>query len=330
MTLQRTVNAVCALILLLSGSQGWAAQPVKENTCKSKWTLNTTQQLAFGAFSIESGSGTLQMDSSGAIITSGAITSASSDPITTWTVTATNSLGDGCGAFPFNLSVVTTPLAGPGNAMPLSNIMVSSPQIPAIASPTPLPVLISTTPTVNFTLTLHGDLTANSPQAAGLYSSDSTLDLTQSGTPTSAITTATATSLSTLTLTETVPMNFGTVAGASGASTVIMETTGARSVTGGAQLLATGPGNAATFQVSGQSSLSYVVSITGPAVLESAGGQQITANNFTHDSSGVLPVGGTDTFNVGATLNLGPLQPAGSYSTAIGGGTPYTVTVNFN
>jgi hypothetical protein len=126
------------------------------------------------------------------------------------------------------------------------------------------------------------------------------------------------------------PMDFGTVAGGSLAGTVIMDILGARSVTGDAQIIAVGPGTAGSFQITGEPSLTYSLLITGPAILENAGGQQITINGFTHNSLGTLPAAGLEIFQVGATINLAPSQPAGTYSTAIGGGSPYTVTVNYN
>ena len=52
----------------------------------------------------------------------------------------------------------------------------------------------------------------------------------------------------------------------------------------------------------------------------------MTVDTFT-DDAGVnpkLPAGGSDTFNVGATLNVGATQAAGTYS-----GT-FAVTVNYN
>lgn len=322
-------------LLFMAGQPLWAAAPpTSVAQCKSKWVLTEVQPLAFGTFSIESGSATIHMDSNGNLTTSGAgaITLASTDPVTTLKVTVTNTKDPAvCGTYPFELSwsVLPADLLGPGTAMPLTNVRVSEPTL--IPTPTPLPITELTTATLPITFTFQGDLTTTFPQVAGLYTSPAfTLDLIQSGQATSLSTTATATSLTTLTLTETVAMDFGTVAGGSGAGTVILDTAGARSVTGDGQILAAGPGSAGTFQLTGQPSQSYAVSITGAAILESAGGDQITASAFTHNSSGVLPVGGVDTFNVGATLNLGPLQPAGSYSTATGGGTPYTVTVNYN
>jgi hypothetical protein len=109
-----------------------------------------------------------------------------------------------------------------------------------------------------------------------------------------------------------------------------MDTLGARSVTGDGQAIVTGPGLPGSFQITGEPNVAYGLLITGPATLENAGGQQITANAFTNSSTGTLPGTGIETFQVGATLNLGPLQPAGTYSTATGGGTPFIVTVNYN
>ena len=93
--------------------------------------------------------------------------------------------------------------------------------------------------------------------------------------------------------------------------------------------MATGPGTAATFQLTGNANLTYIVSFI-PGILESAGGQQMTIDTFTNNSLGTIPVGGIENFQIGATLNLNAAQPAGTYSTTTGGGTPYTLTVNYN
>ena len=57
----------------------------------------------------------------------------------------------------------------------------------------------------------------------------------------------------------------------------------------------------------------------------------MTVDTFTHTSTGLL-TGGTEIFQVGATLNVGANQPASvtPYSTGNAGGSPYTVTVNYN
>lgn len=329
----RTFTLLAVLGLLLDGSWLWAAPPPpNEAQCKSRWTLTSGQSLSFGAFSIDSGNGTLQMNSGGVLTATGSITTVSTSPVSTFTVEITNTKDPAvCGTYPFDLSwgVTPAPLTGPGTQMPLTNVLVSEPTL--IPTPTALPIQGLTTASLPITLTFQGEVAASFPQAAGLYTSPAfTLDLIQGGATTSVSSTATATSISPLSLSETVAMDFGTVAGGSGVGTVVMDTAGARSVTGDAQILVTGPGTAASFQVTGEPGLSYTLSITGPAILESAAGQQIAATGFTHTSNGFLPAGGTDSFQVGATLQLGPQQAAGSYSTANGGGTPYILTVNYN
>ncbi|MEN8169276.1 MAG: DUF4402 domain-containing protein [Pseudomonadota bacterium] len=333
MSQNHRIAVLGGIALLISSLPVWAAKPPpNEARCKSNWTLTSTQSLAFGAFYIESGSGTLDIDSSGLLTATGTVFPASSDPVTTFTVTVNNTLDPiTCSSYGFDLSwsVAPAPLTNGAASMPLTNVLVSEPTF--IPTPTALPILALKPTSLPLTLTFQGDLAATFPQAAGLYTSPAfTLDLTQSGTATSVSSTATATSLINITIAETVPMDFGTVAGGSSAGTVILDTAGVRSVTGSGQIFAAGPGSAASFQITGNPSQSYIVSFGGLAVLESATAQQITATTFTYNASGVMPVGGTDTFEVGATLNLVPLQPAGNYSTATGGGTPYTVTVNYN
>ncbi len=328
---QRMITVLMGGLFLMVSFQLYAAPAPSAATCKSRWVLTSTQPLAFGAFSIESGSGTLQMDSAGALTTVGNITAASSDPVSTITVTLDNTLGPACAGFPFDLSwsVAPAPLVGPGTAMPLTNVLVSGPA--PLTTPTALPQFGLTFATLPVTLTFQGDLTATFPQAAGLYTSPTfTLDLTQSGAANPISATATATSLTNLTITEMAPMDFGAVAGGSVAGTVILDTAGARSTTGAGQIFVAAPGTAASFQITGNPNMSYIVNYSGSAVLESGAGDQISATTFTDNSLGIVPATGIETFQVGATLNLAPLQPAGNYSTATGGGIPYTMTVNYN
>ena len=77
---------LAAPLLLTTALELWAAPPPATVTqCKSKWVLTEIQPLAFGAFSIESGSATIHMDSSAVLTTSGggAITLASTGSVTT-------------------------------------------------------------------------------------------------------------------------------------------------------------------------------------------------------------------------------------------------------
>ena len=57
---------------------------------------------------------------------------------------------------------------------------------------------------------------------------------------------------------------------------------------------------------------------------------KINLSSFTDTTVGLVLTGGSDSFSVGATLTLNGLQSKGNYSTANPGGTPYTVTVNYN
>ena len=81
---------------------------------------------------------------------------------------------------------------------------------------------------------------------------------------------------------------------------------------------------ASSFDVTGEPGQVYSITLPSSATLTS-GANTMTVDTFTHDS-GATPslVAGSDTFNVGATLNVGAAQAAGSYS-----GT-FAVTVNYN
>ncbi len=82
--------------------------------------------------------------------------------------------------------------------------------------------------------------------------------------------------------------------------------------------------SAATFNVTGASGANYSITLPSSATLTS-GGNTMTVDTYT-DDAGATPtlVGGSDTFNVGATLHVGATQVSGTYS-----GT-FAVTVNYN
>ncbi len=139
--------------------------------------------------------------------------------------------------------------------------------------------------------------------------------------------TASATIATAISIANVADMNFGTIAEA-GAGTVVLATDGSRSVTGGVSTLASGPGAAADFIVTGQPSATYAitlpasVSLTGP-------GPAMTADTFVSSPTptGTLSAGpGTETVLVGATLNVAAGQTAGAYSTD----STFNVTVNYN
>ena len=143
---------------------------------------------------------------------------------------------------------------------------------------------------------------------------------------------ASANVIAPLLLVETTAMNFGDVAGGTSTGTVVLDLTGARTVTGDANALASGAGAAGEFTIEGAAGLAFTLSVTGTATLTDGGANSMTVDTFTENGSAVTLTGtGTpDGFQIGGTLNIGASQAAGSYSTLNLGGAPFTVTANYN
>jgi hypothetical protein len=143
----------------------------------------------------------------------------------------------------------------------------------------------------------------------------------------SATATATATIVAPITISKTIDMNFGNVATNGAIGTVILTPASGRSVTGGATLVGVASVAAASFNVGGQGTYTYAITLpAGPITLTgvTAG---VTAGTFTSTPSGTGALtAGAQTLLVGATLNL-PATPvtAGAYTSAA-----FTVTVNYN
>jgi spore coat protein U-like protein len=119
------------------------------------------------------------------------------------------------------------------------------------------------------------------------------------------------------------PLSFGTLVRASG--TVTVSPTGLRA-SSGPLLLASHPGSAALFTVSGHNQMTYTVTLPAGAVL-SHGASTMIIDSFTSQPStlphaGQLGSSGTQTLTVGATLHVSQTQVTGTYS-----GT-FSVTVN--
>ena len=110
--------------------------------------------------------------------------------------------------------------------------------------------------------------------------------------------------------------------------TVAMTPAGVRSATGGVTLPAvTGTVTAASFTVTGNGTYTYAITLPSTALTLTNGANTMTATAFTSTPSatGALTLG-TQTLNVGATLNVAAAQAAGVYVS----GTPFSVTVNYN
>jgi hypothetical protein len=319
-----------ALLVLLAESNSLFAQGVPNiNQCRGAWVLTTTQDMNFGAFAAEAGSATITMNSSGGLTTSGPVSLSSTIPATTWILTIDNTRASACATYGFTIDLrrAPRPLRGPGSDIPLDNIRVSIPVYGLNNVTLPQVIPPNAGNTAPFTVTAYGEITVTNPQAAGEYSRNLQIQLAQSNRSRRARTTVRATSIVPLSIAESVAMNFGTIAGGTAPGTVILSTANSRTATGDVQLLAAG--NAATFQITGEPSNSYAISFSD-GVLANAGGQLMNVTSFTQNSGGTIPGSGSESFQVGATLSVGSNQPAGAYSTSNGGGSPYTITINYN
>ena len=141
--------------------------------------------------------------------------------------------------------------------------------------------------------------------------------------------TSTATIVAPIGITKTVDMNFGNIA-VSGAGTVVMDPASTRTTTGAITLPAiTGTVAAASFDVTGNDGYTYTITLptTDYTITRVAGTETMIVNTFTSNPNGTGTLtGGTETLNVGATLNISAGQVGGVYTNATG----FDVTVNYN
>ena len=170
--------------------------------------------------------------------------------------------------------------------------------------------------TIDIGATLH--LAAG--QAAGTYSG--TFDLTCDGF--SGTANVTVTLIASISISAGGNLEFGTVSPTGTAGTVTVTPAGARSSVN-VDLLGGLPA-AASFDVTGGPGQAYSITLPPDGTVTLTGlGAPMGVDAFNHDAGGTPTlVGGSDTFNVGATLNVGAAQAADTYS-----GT-FAVTVNYN
>lgn len=132
---------------------------------------------------------------------------------------------------------------------------------------------------------------------------------------------ASANVLTPLSIAENAAMSFGDVSGdADSATTVVLTTGGTTSSADGAY--AGGTPAAGDFTVSGAVSAAYTLTLPASITLTGTGAD-MTVTALNSNETGTLGAGGTETFQVGGTLNIGAGQTAGSYT-----GT-YAVTVAY-
>ncbi len=139
----------------------------------------------------------------------------------------------------------------------------------------------------------------------------------------------TATIITPIAIEKDVDMNFGNIAvSPTLGGTVVLPTSGARTKTGGVTLpVVTGTVSAASFTVTGEGNSTYSITLPSSAITLTGPSGTMTVENFvsTPSNTGTLN-SGTQEVKVGATLNVGAAQPAGTYTNESG----LFVTVNYN
>ncbi|WP_224984178.1 DUF4402 domain-containing protein [Geomonas agri] len=130
-----------------------------------------------------------------------------------------------------------------------------------------------------------------------------------------------------VTITKVTDLNFGRFMSGGTGGSVVVDTAGAQSVTGGVTTTAAlgGTATAATFTISGEPTSTYAVTFPAQTPLTGPGTSMIIGT-FTMDSSGTLNTFGAapETLSVGATLTVGASQASGAYSGTV------DVAVNYN
>ena len=134
-----------------------------------------------------------------------------------------------------------------------------------------------------------------------------------------------------ISISKTTDMHFGTVASSGTAGTVVLDQSNGRTTTGGASLPTGGISpTSAVFAVTGQGTSGFSITIPSAPITLSNGVQTMTVSNFVCDAGAATTlVAGSKTLNIGATLNVGANQAAGTY-TKSGDLAGLFVTVNYN
>lgn len=134
--------------------------------------------------------------------------------------------------------------------------------------------------------------------------------------------TASATIVAPIAISQSTAMNFGNIAPTATAGTVVLATNGGTTASN-VDILA-GSASAAAFAVTGTGSAAYSITLPTSVTL-SSGTDTMTVDAFSHDAGATPALStGADSFNVGATLNVGASQPGGTYAGS------YTVSVSYN
>jgi hypothetical protein len=145
-----------------------------------------------------------------------------------------------------------------------------------------------------------------------------------------AIANTTATLIIPISVTNSAPLNFGSVSGSGTDGTIVLTPAGVASVTGGVRQVAASTVTAATFTVTGEAASSFSL-VTPSEFTISNGSNTLVVNGITSDYvAPTILTAGTRIVNVGATLNIPANTVGGSYANLGTGNSGLYVTVNYN
>lgn len=110
-------------------------------------------------------------------------------------------------------------------------------------------------------------------------------------------------------------LSFGKIA-SDGSGSVTVTTNGLRTRSGAVNVLSSGPGSAAIFNISGTAGQAYIITLPSDnsvALTSSGTSINLTLFTITPGDTGVLSGTGTQTINIGATLNFDSRKTPGNY-----------------
>ncbi len=136
---------------------------------------------------------------------------------------------------------------------------------------------------------------------------------------------ASANIIAPISIAKQIDLAFGNIIASAAAGTVVVDVTGTRTNGGGATFpTVAGTVAAAQFKATGFSGSVYSITLPADNVVSLSGtGTAMNLTGFTHNATEVL-TGGEEVFEVGATLQVGINQTAGSYTGS------FNVIVNYN
>jgi len=137
--------------------------------------------------------------------------------------------------------------------------------------------------------------------------------------------TASATIIAPITITTTSQMNFASIDAKNGGD-VVLTPDNNRYTIGEVELDDASTVAAASFTVTGQKGYTYDISLPKSEHILTNGSEEMIIKNFTTDLNSGSLADGSQTFRVGATLQVNPNQQPGMYATP----GSLNVTVNYN